>query len=66
MARQQGFVGLVFGPLSVALCTDHLFHDAARVGDSIALVAVVIGPLGALLIWRALPAFRQWSATAQA
>ena len=62
----MSFVGLVFGPLSVALCTDHLFHDAARVGDSIALVAVVIGPLGALLIWRALPAFRQWSATAQA
>ena len=52
-------------PLSVALCTDHLFHDPARVGDSVALVAGVIGPLAAWLIWRALPAFRTWSATAQ-
>ena len=32
---------------------------------SIALVVAVIGPLGALLIWSALPAFRTWSATAQ-
>lgn len=61
----MSFVGLVFGPLSVALCTDHLFHDPARVGDSVALVAGVIGPLAAWLIWRALPAFRTWSATAQ-
>lgn len=62
----MSFVGLVFGPLSVALCTDHLFHDPARVGDSMALVAVIIGPLAALLIWRALPSFRTWSATIQA
>jgi MFS family permease len=62
----MSFVGLAAGPLSVALCTDYLFRDPVRVGDSIALVAAVVGPAAALLIWSALPAFRRWSATAQA
>lgn len=39
----QHLCGLAFGPLLVALATEHLFHDPKRVGDSIALVVTVIG-----------------------
>jgi MFS family permease len=59
----MSFVGLAAGPLSVALCTDYLFHDPKRVGDSMALVSAVIGPLAALLLWPALPHFRRWAST---
>ena len=54
-------VGIAAGPLSVALCTDYLFRDPRRVGDSLSLVAVVIGPLAALAVWSALPEFRRWT-----
>ena len=60
----MSLVGLAAGPLSVALCTDYLFRDPARVGDSISVVSAVIGPLAACLIWRALPEFRRWAAEA--
>ena len=42
-------LGLTFGPLSVALLTDRVFADPARVGDVLALVAIVVGPSMALL-----------------
>ena len=58
----MSFVGLAAGPLSVALCTDYLFQDPKRVGDSMALVSALIGPAAALLLWPALPHFRRWAA----
>jgi MFS family permease len=54
-------VGIAAGPLSVALCTDYLFQDPRRVGDSLSLVSVVIGPLAAWAVWSALPEFRRWT-----
>ncbi len=57
----MGLVGLTAGPLSVALCTDYLFHDPRRVGDSIALVSAIIAPAAALILWPALPHFRRWA-----
>ena len=59
-------VGLTAGPLSVALCTDYLFRDPARVGDSIALVCAVVGPFSVWITWRALPEFRRWALPASA
>jgi len=58
----MSLVGLTAGPLSVALCTDYLFHDPQRVGDSMALVSAVIAPAAALILWPALPHFRRWAA----
>ena len=43
-----------------ALCTDYLFRDPARVGDSIALVCAVVGPVLGLITWRALPSSAGW------
>ena len=60
----MSFVGLTAGPLSVALCTDYLFQDPQRIGDSIALVSAVVAPAAALLLWPALPQFRRWAASA--
>jgi MFS family permease len=57
----MSFVGLAAGPLSVALCTDYLFQDPKRVGDSMALVSAIIAPAAALLLWPALPHFRHWA-----
>ena len=47
----NSLLGLSLGPLSVALLTDHLFADPRRVGDALALVAVVVGPAMALVSW---------------
>ena len=57
----MSFVGLAAGPLSVALCTDYLFQDPKRVGDSMALVSAIVAPAAALLLWPALPHFRRWA-----
>jgi len=56
----MGLVGLAAGPLSVALCTDYLFQDPKRVGDSMALVSAIVAPAAALVLWPALPHFRHW------
>lgn len=44
VAAQQ-LCGLSLGPLIVALITDHVFHDPDRVGDSMAIMAVVVGAI---------------------
>ena len=55
----MSIVGLTMGPLSVALLTGHLFADPKRVGDSLALVSIVIAPLAAWLLWSSLAPFRR-------
>jgi MFS family permease len=52
-------VGLICGPLSVALLTDYYFQAPERVGHSMALVAGLVGPLAALLLASALAPFRR-------
>lgn len=48
-----GLVGLLFGPLSVALLTDQIFHDPQKLGWSLAVVCAVVQPVAAWLMWRA-------------
>ncbi|MBY0303874.1 MAG: MFS transporter [Sphingomonas sp.] len=48
-----GLVGLLLGPLSVALLTDQLFRDPLRLGWSLAIVCGVVQPVAAWLMWRA-------------
>lgn len=58
----MSLVGLALGPLSVALFTDYVFQDPLRVGDSISLVSLLVGPIAAVLIWKALPPFKEYAA----
>jgi MFS family permease len=44
-------VGSTFGPSIVAFFTDHIFHDDAKVGWSLALTNGLFMPLAALLFW---------------
>jgi MFS family permease len=55
-------VGLGLGPLHVALLTDGVFADEAHVGESLALSAAVLGPIGGALMFMALRDFRRWRA----
>lgn len=48
-----GVVGLLLGPLSVALLTDRLFNDPQRIGWSLAIVCGTVLPAAAWLMWRA-------------
>jgi hypothetical protein len=38
-------VGFGFGPTAIALLTDFVFHDEARVGSALALATATMGPL---------------------
>ncbi len=53
------FLGLAFGPLAVALLTDHWFQDAAQVGRSILVVSVVAHVISSFALWRALSPYRR-------
>lgn len=44
-------VGLGLGPPLVGAITDFLFHDEARVGDSMSIVCLTLGPLAALALF---------------
>ena len=44
-------LGLVLGPTLVAASTDYVFQDPIAVAKSLAFVALVIGPIGIVLIW---------------
>jgi dipeptide/tripeptide permease len=44
-------IGSGFGPLTVALSTDFIFHDDMAVGQSISLVCAVLMPLGIASLW---------------
>lgn len=52
------------GPTSVALVTDYVFRDDAAVRYALALVSAVVAPLGAGLLWFALPHYRRSLAAA--
>jgi len=44
-------IGSGIGPLTVALCTDYIFHDDLAVGKSISLVCAVLMPIGVVSLW---------------
>jgi len=54
----SGF-GLGVAPTLVALLTDYVFHDPARVNQSLAIVCGISAALAAWLGWGALPHFRK-------
>ncbi len=43
-------IGAAFGPTTIALITDRVFKDPAAVGSSMALAAIIIGPIGILIL----------------
>ncbi len=51
-------VGGGLGPLVIATLTDHVFHDPAKVGHSMALSYGVLLPLASVVLWLGLPAMR--------
>lgn len=52
-------IGLGLGPTVIAMTTDYVFGYDAALGKSIAVCAAVLCPIGALILWRSLPAIRQ-------
>lgn len=52
-----GIVGLTVGPVSVALITEHVFHDPAALGPAIALATGILGPIAGLLVLSAIKPF---------
>jgi len=51
-------VGMGIGPLVIALLTDFVFKDEARLGWSIVLASVIIKPIILTLFWLCLKAYR--------
>jgi MFS family permease len=51
-------VGISLGGLTVGLITDYVFQDEMAVGKSIALAAVVLCPIGALIVYQGAKARR--------
>lgn len=52
-------IGLGVGPTAVAMITDYVFGDPARVGESLAIVTMASAVSGAWLLWRGAEGFRQ-------
>lgn len=52
-------VGMGIGPLVIALLTDFVFKDEARLGWSIVLASVIIKPFILTLFWLCLKAYRE-------
>jgi len=46
----QHMLGLTFGPLLVALVTDHVLHDPMRVGEAMAIVIALTAVVGMVLL----------------
>jgi MFS transporter, Spinster family, sphingosine-1-phosphate transporter len=59
-------IGMSAGPLVVALLTEHVFHDPAKVGQSIATTVVVAGTFAFLMFLACLKPAREAIAAAQA
>ena len=52
----SNLIGLGLGPTVIAMTTDYVFGYDGAIGKSIALCAVILCPIGALILWRSLPA----------
>jgi MFS family permease len=58
-------IGLMAGATSVALLTDYVFHDRARLHYSLAIVAAIVLPSSTLLAWWGTPHIRGSVSSAQ-
>ena len=54
----SNLIGLGLGPTVIAVTTDYVFGYDAAIGKSIAVCAALLCPLGALILWRSLPAIK--------
>ena len=54
----SNLIGLGLGPTVIAMTTDYVFGYDAAIGKSIAVCAAVLCPVGAIILWRSLPAIR--------
>lgn len=52
-------IGLMLGVTFVALLTDYVFHDRARLHHSLLIMGAVVLPLCTLLFWWGLPHYRR-------
>ena len=59
-------IGNGLGPLTVALLTDHVFANEAMLGESMAIAAGLLGPVGVLLCCIALKSYGPAAAAARA
>lgn len=53
------FVGYGFGPTFIALITDYVFRDEARLGESLALASAVLGIIAISAIWYGMKPYGQ-------
>ena len=53
-------LGLALGPTLVALSTDYIFEDPKAVARSLALVALVVGPIAVMLLNQGRVAYREF------
>ncbi len=56
-------LGLALGPTLVAASTDYLYADPQAVAQSLALVALFVGPVAILLLWSGMAAYRRYQST---
>jgi MFS family permease len=61
-----GLLGIGLGPTSVALLTDHVFHDDTMLGYSLILVSVPASLLGLWLCWSGLKPYAETAARLRA
>ena len=52
----SNLIGLGLGPTVIAMTTDYVFGYDEAIGKSVALCAVILCPVGAVILWRSLPA----------
>jgi len=53
------FVGYGFGPTTIALITDYVFKDEARLGDAMSLAFAVLGSIAFVSIWYGMKPYGQ-------
>jgi hypothetical protein len=58
-------IGLMIGATYVALITDYVLGDPARLHHSLAIVAATVLPASCLLAWWGLPHFKQSMSAAE-
>ena len=49
---------MIIGPQLTALITDFVFSDPAYLAQTMSITAVLVMPVSAFLLWRALPQYR--------
>jgi len=53
------FLGYGFGPTTIAVITDYVFRDEARLGDAMSLAFAVLGTIAFLSIWYGMKPYGQ-------